>query len=98
VVELDIPTVVVARSGLGTLNHTALTVEALRRRDVPVDAVVLNQYEGATVAERTNPPVIERMTDCPVQTLPGLALEEPPAAVAAVREHLAPSVVPRDGD
>jgi dethiobiotin synthetase len=34
-VSLDSPAVVVARAGLGTLNHTALTMEALGRRGVP---------------------------------------------------------------
>jgi dethiobiotin synthetase len=33
-VSLDAPAVVVARAGLGTLNHTALTMEALARRSV----------------------------------------------------------------
>ena len=97
VADLAVPTVVVARSGLGTLNHTALTVEALRRRGVPVEAVVLNRYEGATVAERTNPATLERMTEVPVRTLPRLALGSPPTAVEAVREHLSPSVLPSVG-
>ncbi|HWH01093.1 MAG TPA: dethiobiotin synthase, partial [Pilimelia sp.] len=39
-VSLDAPAVVVARAGLGTLNHTALTLEALQRRAVRA-AVVL---------------------------------------------------------
>lgn len=94
VADLDLPAVVVARSGLGTLNHTALTVEALRRRDVPVGVIVLNRYEGTTVAERTNPAVLERMTDVPVHTLPRLALESPPAAVDGVRESLPHAVFP----
>ena len=34
-VSLGAPAVVVARAGLGTLNHTALTLEALDRRAVP---------------------------------------------------------------
>jgi dethiobiotin synthetase len=38
-VELGCPAVVVARAGLGTLNHTALTLEALSRRGI--DAAVL---------------------------------------------------------
>jgi dethiobiotin synthetase len=38
--ELRIPTLVVARSGLGTINHTLLTLEALRRREIPVLGVV----------------------------------------------------------
>lgn len=41
--RLDLPVLVVARDALGTLNHTALTVEALRRRGLHVAAVVLNR-------------------------------------------------------
>jgi len=88
VADLDLPAVVVARSGLGTLNHTALTVEALRRRDVPVRGIVLNEYAGETVAERTNPEVLAEMTGLGVYTLPPAALDSPPAAVELVREHL----------
>ena len=75
VADLDTPALVVARSGLGTLNHTALTVEALRRRNVSVRGVALNRYEGGSVAERTNPAELERMCDCPVWTLPESPLE-----------------------
>ena len=60
--------VVVARTGLGTINHTLLTVEALRRRRVGVHAVVLNG-RGAPpdLAESTNPDALERL-------LPGVPL------------------------
>lgn len=40
--ELKIPTLVVAKSGLGTINHTLLTLEALRHRDIPVLGVVFS--------------------------------------------------------
>ncbi|HCT78782.1 MAG TPA: dethiobiotin synthase [Micromonosporaceae bacterium] len=33
--ELQAPAIVVTRPALGTLNHTALTLEALQRRDIP---------------------------------------------------------------
>jgi len=39
-VSLDAATVVVARAGLGTLNHTALTLEALERRGVTAGIVI----------------------------------------------------------
>jgi dethiobiotin synthetase len=81
VADLGLPTVVVSRSGLGTLNHTALTVEALERRDVPVRGIVLNEHGGRTVAERTNPRVLEGMTDLPVATLAPVDLSDPSAAV-----------------
>ena len=37
-----LPLVLVARSGLGTLNHTLLSLEALRLRSIPVLGLVLN--------------------------------------------------------
>ena len=94
VADLDLPAVVVARSGLGTINHTTLTVVALRSRDVPVLGVVLNEYDGATVAERTNPGVVADLADVTVETLPPLDLSDPAGAVAGIREHLGLSLVP----
>jgi dethiobiotin synthase len=38
---LGLPVVVAARSGLGTINHTLLTLEALRARALPIAGVVL---------------------------------------------------------
>ena len=38
----DLPVVVVARSTLGTINHTLLTLEALRARKIPILGVVVN--------------------------------------------------------
>jgi len=92
--DLGLPTLVVARSGLGTLNHSALTVKALERRGLDVCGVVLNDYAGETLAERTNPDVLESMVDLPVYTVPGLDLDTPGEAVTAVKENLPPSVLP----
>jgi dethiobiotin synthetase len=38
---LNLPVLIVSRSGLGTINHTLLTIEALGRRAVPVAGVVM---------------------------------------------------------
>lgn len=40
--RLGLPAVVVARSGLGTINHTLMTLEVLRRRRIPILGVVMN--------------------------------------------------------
>ncbi|MDR3636775.1 MAG: dethiobiotin synthase [Isosphaeraceae bacterium] len=55
-VTLDYPLVIVARRGLGTLNHTLLTVEAARRRGLRIAGIVLNAAELTTNprAEATN--------------------------------------------
>ncbi|MFQ5719270.1 MAG: adenosylmethionine--8-amino-7-oxononanoate transaminase [Acidobacteriota bacterium] len=42
VARLDLACLVVARAGLGTLNHTLLTLEALRNRGLTVAGLVLN--------------------------------------------------------
>lgn len=42
IAALGMPSVVVASSGLGTINHTLLSLEALRARDLPIAGVVLN--------------------------------------------------------
>jgi len=42
VADLKLPVLVVARSGLGTLNHTLLTLEALRHRNIQIVGVLLN--------------------------------------------------------
>lgn len=39
---LDVPVLLVVRSELGTLNHTFLSLEALRSRDIPILGVVMN--------------------------------------------------------
>lgn len=93
VADLELPAVVVARSGLGTLNHTTLTVDALHERGIPVRGVVLNEYEEATVAERTNPAMLERMLDVPVETLPPLDLTDPTAVVSGTAELLSESLI-----
>ena len=42
IAHIGLPALVVARSTLGTINHTLLTLEALARRALPVLGVVLN--------------------------------------------------------
>lgn len=42
IIALDLPVLVVARSTLGTINHTLLTLEALRARGRPIAGVIMN--------------------------------------------------------
>lgn len=63
--------VVVARAGLGTINHTLLTVDALRRRDLRPIGIYLCEVDRPDPSNRTNPAVLERATSLPVLgTLP----------------------------
>jgi dethiobiotin synthetase len=67
-VDLSLPVVIVARSGLGTINHTLLTLEACRQRKLQVLGIVINRYQAdsADIAEETNPRVIAEVGRIPV--------------------------------
>ncbi|MGQ0644919.1 MAG: dethiobiotin synthase [Elusimicrobiota bacterium] len=65
-----LPVWIVARPGLGTLNHPLLTLEALRRRGLTVERIVVSGYRGKSLAERTNLPMLRRLTRLPVTPLP----------------------------
>jgi dethiobiotin synthetase len=62
------PVVIVARLGLGTLNHTLLTIEAAQTRGLDVVGVVVNRSDPAplSVADETNPAEMRRLLPCPV--------------------------------
>jgi dethiobiotin synthetase len=74
-VALALPVVVVARAGLGTVNHVALTVEALRRRGLAIAAVVLNRTVATDdPSVPTNAGEIARLTGvAPAALLPYVA-------------------------
>jgi dethiobiotin synthase len=61
IVHLDLPVLLVARSELGTLNHTLLSIEALRQRNIEVFGVILNgpihQSNKETIEHFGNIPV-----------------------------------------
>ncbi|WP_431090890.1 dethiobiotin synthase [Paenibacillus sp. 8b26] len=42
---LHIPVLIVARSGLGTINHTLLTVSFLQQRGIPIVGIIMNDSE-----------------------------------------------------
>lgn len=62
---LGLPAIIVARAGLGTINHTFLTIEHARRSGIAMIGVVINNYRGG-LAEETNPKVISELAGVPV--------------------------------
>jgi dethiobiotin synthetase len=76
--ELELPVVVAAPPGLGTINHTLLTIEAARAVGLEVAAVVLTQWppEAGSI-ERSNREAIERLGSVRVEALPQLDLASP---------------------
>ncbi len=76
--ELALPVVVVASPGLGTINHTLLTIESVRAAGLDPTAVVLNPWpEEPTAIEESNRETIARLGSVAVRTLPQLDLTDP---------------------
>lgn len=61
------PAIVVAKLGLGTINHTLLTCNYLESRGIKVVGVILNNNDGVSnLASQTNPEVLKRYLNVPL--------------------------------
>ena len=79
-VDLALPLAIAAAPGLGTINHTLLTIEAARAAGLEVAAVVLTPWpQHPTAIERSNRETIASLADVPVETLAPLDLGDPPS-------------------
>jgi len=77
-VELGHPIVIVARAGLGTINHTLLTIEAAWTAGLEVRAVVLNRWPAEPGRlEESNRETIAELTGLEVLTLAEIDMREP---------------------
>jgi dethiobiotin synthetase len=69
--DLGFPLLIAARCGLGTINHSLLTVEAARRAGLRVAGVVLTPWPSAPSAvEQSNRATIRRLSGLEVSVLP----------------------------
>lgn len=69
VYEASLPVLIVSRAGLGTINHTVLTVDALSSINAQIRGIVINGYKGVEPSEEKNPEVIHMMTGIDVLTV-----------------------------
>ena len=71
--ELGLPLVIAARPGLGTINHTLLTLEAAEGAGLGIAGVVITPWpENPGVVELSNRETIARLGEVEVATLPAL--------------------------
>jgi dethiobiotin synthetase len=69
--DMRLPVVVAARPGLGTINHTLLTLEAARAAGLDPIAVVMTPWPSEpSRMEQSNRETVERLGGVPVATLP----------------------------
>lgn len=77
-VDIGLPVVVVAAPGLGTINHTLLTTQAVQAAGLEVASVVLNPWPPEpSRMERSNLAAIEELGGVTVQTVGPLDPADP---------------------
>jgi dethiobiotin synthetase len=95
IAALQLPVLLVARAGLGTLNHTALSLRALAERGLTVRAILLSRgVPSKDSSERDNRLLLEERHGIPVLG-PVPYLPHARRRHAAFREALRPLVLPR---
>ena len=82
--ELGLPVVLVARPGLGTINHTLLTLEAARTSGLDVAGVVLNPWPAdPDPMQRSNRDTIAAFGEVAVATFAQLSGPDPAVLASA---------------
>lgn len=88
-----LPVVVVARPGLGTLNHTALTLAELERRGLDLAGVVVSGYpDDPDLATRTNLAELDRLADGRLAGVVPLLSPPDPGTLDAAAGWLTPAL------
>ncbi len=78
--DLGLPVVIVARGALGTVNHTTLTLEAARSRELDIAGVVISHCDGElSAADEANLSLLrERLGELVIAEIPPVGPGETP--------------------
>jgi dethiobiotin synthetase len=65
--EMDIPAILVTVPELGTVNHTLLSIEAMKKRNLKIAGIIINKMPlNPGVVEKDNIKTIQQMSGIPV--------------------------------
>ncbi len=66
--EFNLPVIIAAKPGLGTINHTLLTLNCALENNINVAGIIINynQPSQGTIAENTNMQAIKELSSVPV--------------------------------
>jgi dethiobiotin synthetase len=62
----DMDCIIVANAGLGTINHTVLTIEYMRQKKMTVKGIILNHFHPGDRMEEDNAHMIEYRAGVPI--------------------------------
>ncbi len=65
--DMKLPVIIIARAGLGSINHTLLTLDHARRSGINVIGVIINKTSrNIQMSEETNPQIIKTFGKIPI--------------------------------
>lgn len=65
--QMNLETIIVTRSALGTINHTVMTAEICKKYSIPVKGLVINNsYEKGGLADKNAPSTLHEVTGLPI--------------------------------
>lgn len=93
--DLGLPVVIVSRPGLGTINHTLLTIESLRNVRLDVCGVIIDHAVRTKrgLSEKTSPGVIERLGGVPVLGIVPYSGNRPVVLNAKIFQQIAKKIL-----
>lgn len=91
---MDLPVVIVARAGLGTINHTLLTIHAARSAGLRVAGVIINRYRIDPAAQEA----LDRRAEPYTHGDEDMAIYTNPAQIAERGQVELLAIVPEDGE
>jgi dethiobiotin synthetase len=67
ILRMKADVLLVSRAGLGAINHSLLSLEALKARQIKPKGIIFNRTSGGplSIPEKTNPEVVERLSGVP---------------------------------
>ena len=68
IIEFNLPTILVATAGLGSINQVVLTYEYAKQRNINLVGIIINKYDenNAGILEESNIEYMKRLTNLPI--------------------------------
>jgi dethiobiotin synthetase len=94
--DLKLPLVIVSRPGLGTINHTLLTIDAVKNKGLNILGVIINYPVNIKIGltEKTNPEVIEKLGGSPVLGVVPYLKNPSDSRIQKIFERIAAKILP----
>ena len=64
--EMKIPTVIVTRSKVGTVNHTIMTVKMCEKYKIPIKGIIINNFDSDGYKVKTLKRDLQSLTGVPI--------------------------------